>query len=831
MAIDNMDNKGVDSFGIPEAPESVKATPKYSIDQARAIWKRYERNRTEISSSWISYFTEARAYAMGRQTPDRYKTFMAGASSNTSSETVDSISTVSARDYSRRGYLNVNWNDIVSPLPNLLSTIRGNFSDQDWDIKADAVDIDSGDAEMQRMMDSVIDAHPVFGKMLNDLKGSMSIPPEEPAYVPESLADAEEARADGLFKDQQVQSIEKLLLHSENASNWDRTLKDQLVTDLSVLGYAFAYPEFAHETCVPTWRHASVDKVVMQYSTDSLFSDSDYAGVQEEWTISKLKQFRNQIYKSDGSKIDEEGFKEIAHKYAGLSGNPDENEWAKFGKELSYGMDYDNFKVKVLVTWWKDVVNQKRVEYTNKYGHVRLYDYEEPESGEYDIQPGENNVMYKTPRKGNYSLNIESLPGAKISKTTKRNDGFSLSANTPGKIKYSAKMNIGKDEQLKEIRIRRLYHCYWIVGSEYCIKFGPVPNQPRYPYSEPLLPLVGYRLPDRAVILRSIPIADLYQIAWLRLQNGLAKASQGGYAINISLLGEAGNKKLDPMKVLKLWRESQVLFYKMGLNGNVGGTPVPITYLPGNLQEIISNELAVLNNCMKLLEDLTGFSMIALGQTPSPETGLGVTERTLQSTQKSITPIATGLRYLKEELAKRTSCMYQMAIKNDERARMQYSKVIGSEAVELIRKSTSLDMGYGISLRARPDNDMKQAVIQAATVAAQSKEITADERLFIIEQVTSGQNLREIRQKLRKMIKANKQLEHQMQLENIDRQNKGLQESAMQQEQMKQQTEMAKLKMKDAETRLQAMSDIAIRDHDSFRKIKEMEAQKALELG
>jgi len=353
------------------------------------------------------------------------------------------------------------------------------------------------------------------------------------------LSDAEEAKADGVFKDPYVQNIEKLLLHSENASNWDRQLKDQLLTDFTVLGYAFAYPDFSYETCIPTWKYADVPKIIMQYSHDGMFTDSDYAGVQEEWTISKLKQYRDHIYHSSGSKITEDQFKEIAHKYCKYSGNPDEVEWQKFGKELAYGFDYDSFKIRVLVTWWKDTVNLKRIHYKNKYGKTRIYDYEEPESGEYDVQSGENDFQFKKPYKNNYSLSVNPYPGTRIAKTAKRGDGFSLSVNSPGRIKYEAKINLGKGEELKNIRVRKLYYCYWIADTDFCIRFGPMPNQPRYEYNEPLLPLVGYRLPDRAVILRALPIADLYQIAWLRLQNGIAKRhSEGMLSIHLCLATE-----------------------------------------------------------------------------------------------------------------------------------------------------------------------------------------------------------------------------------------------------------------------------------------------------
>jgi hypothetical protein len=132
---------------------------------------------------------------------------------------------------------------------------------------------------------------------------------------------------------------------------------------------------------------------------------------------------------------------------------------------------------------------------------------------------------------------------------------------------------------------------------------------------------------------------------------------------------------------------------------------------------------------------------------------------------------------------------------------------------------------------ARPDSEVKQAIMQAATISFQNKEITSDERLFIIEQLTSGENPREIRMRLRKMIQKNKKAEHEMGLQNIKAQGEENARLAQVQAQSAEAIKMAELKAADAEARIKAMADIITRNHDSWCKINELIAQAKLTAG
>ena len=809
-----------------EVPESVKQTPKYCVDVARAIDHQYKTDKTAIGHKWGTFFDMLRSYAAGKQSVDQYKSFL----TNSQSTETDPIAGDNTKEIARKGWMQIDWDNIVSFIPNLLSQVFGAFSDLDFDIKCNSIDLDSGCAEEMKMLDLAVSTHPVLSKIINDLKQTVNIPVEEVPFVPEDMSELEQLKQEGYFKESYIKQLEKLISYSESRSDWDGYIKHESLSDVATIGHQFAMVEYSDETCIPAWVYLNPNDVVMQYSKTHGYADSDYAAVREKMTISQLKQYRSLITHRDGHSITEEEFKQLAKQFCGKEGNPSEKDWDKYTTSSNTGFGYDSFKLETLKAFWIDTEYISRIKYTNKYGKTRVYDYQEPEEAEVVVKQGENSFKFKKPFGNNYSLTVEPIDGTKIAKQTKRPDGFNVVANNEGRIKYKAYYNIGKDEQMKKTRMRKTYYCYWIKDTDFCYKWGVMPNQPRSNYSEPLLPIVGYKFPLKALVYRCVPVENLYQIAWYRLENALAKASQGGYAINTSLLGDNG-KKLDPLKVLKAFRENQVMFYKMGVNGNVGGTPVPISYIPGNLGEAIQNEVTILNMCMQWQMDQTGFSTLALGQVPPPDQPVGTSQQSLQATQKSIIPLLTAMRYIKEGLAKRTAIMWQLAIKNDSKARQSAAKVIGEDGVQVLQTAQRLNVEYGISLVARPDSEIKQAILQAATISFQNKEITSDERLFIIEQLTSGENPREIRMRLRKMIQKNKKLEHEMGLQNIKAQGEENAKMAEAQAQSAERIKMAELQAADGMARIKAQADIITRNHDSWCKINEIIAQAKVQAG
>jgi hypothetical protein len=168
--------------------------------------------------------------------------------------------------------------------------------------------MDSGAEEERRMMEVYTNTHPVFGRMINSLKQGAMIPPEEPDYIPEGLQELEDLKAEGLFKSPYTQQHEKLLLHTENVSLWDRFLKDEILNDTMDFGYMFANVDYDDETCTPKWYYREPKDVIMQYSSETGFQNSDFGGWKEKMTLTQLQQYKDHIVDGEGKPITDEDF-------------------------------------------------------------------------------------------------------------------------------------------------------------------------------------------------------------------------------------------------------------------------------------------------------------------------------------------------------------------------------------------------------------------------------------------------------------------------------------------------------------------------------------------
>jgi hypothetical protein len=160
-----------------------------------------------------------------------------------------------------------------------------------------------------------------------------------------------------------------------------------------------------------------------------------------------------------------------------------------------------------------------------------------------------------------------------------------------------------------------------------------------------------------------------------------------------------------------------------------------------------------------------------LGSTPKPDTGLGVTEMSLQSATNSLRPYSDKMKKLKEDLATLASQMIQLAVKYDTRARDAYARVVGQANLYTLLKAKYLPIQYGIIMKARPDMQMRQAILQMAAQALEAGRngqpgLTYDQTLYITEQVYSGTALAELRLTLKKWIYKDK-IEKQKQQEKM----------------------------------------------------------------
>jgi len=249
---------------------------------------------------------------------------------------------------------------------------------------------------------------------------------------------------------------------------------------------------------------------------------------------------------------------------------------------------------------------------------------------------------------------------------------------------------------------------------------------------------------------------------------------------------------------------------------------LPAHKLPGGMGESLNQAVIRLNIQMKLIEDLTGLSPVALGGSPDPNAPVGTTERSLQATHNSLKPMIRSVFYLKNNLGVITGSRIQQLLKYDKESRKQYTKVIGAQDVESIMMARDNSVEYGYRMESRPTMSDKQQLLRSAEIAMAPGRngqpgLEFPDYTYIVERLMGGGNLKEIRLYLVNAQKKTKrqQFQEQMQMQ---------QQAGQQQQQAKQQQlqgDMMKLK---ADTESKMMMQEQKHKNDMELKVVEMNA-------
>jgi hypothetical protein len=227
--------------------------------------------------------------------------------------------------------------------------------------------------------------------------------------------------------------------------------------------------------------------------------------------------------------------------------------------------------------------------------------------------------------------------------------------------------------------------------------------------------------------------------------------------------------------------------------------------------------------------------MMMLGATPKPDTAVGVTEMSMQSAQNALRPYIDKMKKIKEDMATGASQMIQLACKYDERARESYALVVGRNNLYTLLEAKYLPIQYGITMKARPDVQMRQSIIQAAAQALEAGRngmpgLTYDQFLFIQEQVYSGMSLGELRLTIKKWVKKDAIQKQQEKERLVQLQAQENQKTIQMQTQSAEKIEQMKMEMMKVEKDLETRSKMLINNNQFMHDMDLLIAEYKLKL-
>ena len=637
--------------GFPDRDVNPKSKDdSYHLQWAEAIYSKFIGDKTGWNFEQRNWYRYLRAYSKGTQSVAKYKSWLLNDSSDEGDSYTsydDAIGSLSKRA-KREGWYSVLW-DIVSPAPKIMNSIHGMFDDLEYDVFAEVVDAKSKDLEEDKKWKAIVEGK--YASWQAEFKKNAGIPVDEQVPLPKSEEEFDRMASKEGYKLGVAKAMQKLTRNAiDNDSKWTDVIKKKLLEDYIAIGRGAIKDYFDPEDGKFKVKYLDVANVVIQFSKEFDYNDSEYAGYFTEWTISNLKAKRPDIKEAQ--------WKDLAKKYLGYLGNPTGTGNTDFDlglSEDSLSYRYDEFKVSVLEAEWIDTDIRKGLKYHSVYGR-------------------------DTYHRVGFDTELKPLSKNQVKK--------------------------GATQSLVKSNIRVLRECSWAVGSDIVFNVGLVNMAARPDKTKPKLRIRVEALQSKSLTEQLYPIYDQFFMAWLRHQNSMSMMIEKGYAVDMGMLmniTDGDGKKWSWDEIMNMWKQTGILPFMVSMGGNYqGGQTTPISEIPGGLGERLVESINLFAWCFKMIEDITGINPISLGATPDASAPVTTTRFALQATSNALKPIMMSIIELKRAGSDSLMRRLQIGIRNSKEIRDTYSGIVGANDIEALRVGEKSAAQYGITLLERP---------------------------------------------------------------------------------------------------------------------------------
>lgn len=674
-----------------------KKKKEYCKEYAESIFSMYTRGRTGIPYHLSNYYEENRLYGKGLQSTEKYKNELI---QNDRQRTInqDTDDEVYTREERLKAWNNINW-DNLSVLPKIKDHIHGLFDNVEYDVKLDAIDENSGVLKEQMKIDTLVNA--IYAAEIQELSELAGIEYKPNKDLPETPDEVEMYEMSGGFKPNYCKGMEKLLQHTFDISQWDKTLKRKILDDFMDIGIAGVKDYYCEDSKKIKVKYIDPSMSVIQYSKQWDFDDSEYAGHIEYYSVSKLRQ----------KGFTEEEIKHLAKAHFDTFNNLYKNDWNYYNREDARGWRYDRFSVPVLEAVWIDNDACYEKYQTNKYGRKRI-----------------KTVEYDKGAKGKVTK-----PWELRKKSTRYVYRCSWVIGTDYVFDYGHDHN---QRRPTPSDVKLPYRFVLLTENPIVKRIRPIVDEMHIAWYKHQNALSLAPMPGYAINLRLLQNLEL-----------------GGKKISIKdvfrIFRDTGHMFYSDTNATTTGRYE-------------GGSVTPVSDLPGGMRNALMESVQLWDLSIKRIEDLTGLSPLSLGGTPSQDSGKATSEMSLSATRTIVRPIVDACFKLKEMVGQTSLLNLQLMLKASEECRRAYMTVVGRADVDVVVQAEQFGAMYGITMEARPDAQDKMDVLEAARMALQPKrngepQITLDQYLLLKEKLNSRANIRETRMYLAYLIKKNEQ--------------------------------------------------------------------------
>jgi hypothetical protein len=545
-------------------------------------------------------------------------------------------------------YSNIDFTPLPIAIP-LLQRIKDRFNQRIEKIKCNSVDPVSVSKKNKAKMDAKFRME--FKNEIAQIEQDSGIQLEDPdAFTPEDK-DELEVHFGFTYKQREEVMMEQgidLVLYD---NQWTE-IKNAILDDLLIYGFGGTKTYTDNNGRIKT-RRINPYNLILSYSERSDMNDLEWVGEVFYMSITDVRQ-------QYPGKITEEELFNLSKSMVGKFNNP-----ASFTFTWNYqyanalSRPYDSFRVPVLQLSLKTLYNITYEKNEDRFGKTIL------------------------------------------DKTTKMKDGKDYVKSKPFYVEYEGA---------------------WICDTNYLLHWGIANNmaKPNDNLQECILPYTIYmynnnRMTNKPVIETIIPSIKQMQLAHLQIQKIISQAAPDGYTVDIAGMADVdlGNGKgaLQPMELIRIYKQTGVIFYKGQVDETEGNSRPPITPLNVPFTSKLESFINLYNFELNKLERMLGSNSLDQGMISNQAVGKGVLDSARQLGESSINYVYNSYLNILERTAKLTQMRLWDILVFGKKGYEGYKYALGTDRVDYIKLEAEDDFektNFDVKIEATLDEGAKQ---------------------------------------------------------------------------------------------------------------------------
>lgn len=561
---------------------------KWHLDYAKALYSHVISGKTQLNVAGLSDLQENRAYGAGNQDWKQYQTQLLDLSSQTTiNKTVD--------DMIAKGWMNVNFKDIVAVLPKFKSIIIGLFTTQKHEVDCYGYNEMATDAREELKYELWTKA--TFKDLIKTVKEFIGDTQEETQFIPSSVRELQMFEQLGGLKLKEEIGMETVIAESENVSDYT-SIEEDLISDIFDTKMMCTQDYIDVNTGMVRIRRVDPLNIGVVLDADGKkvlkAAEIRYMSVAElrGHTLIKIEDDKEEVLSGEAL---EQSLVKMCRQFE-----------TQLGNGIMPGSLFN-----------PDPANQ-------------------PYSYDYMVFPVVQCEFVTTDRRSKVERPLRS--GVK-------------GMFTENEIKKPGKVG-DKEYMFEDVRVVR--QVSWIVGSNVIFRHGLIYDMPR-PSHNSVNTTYHFAKIDGVPYARMCKrAADDIQLANLRIQNGLAMAKPNGFAYEYSNLNipTKDGKNLDFLDIIKMHTQTgSYIFSARSPRGAPIKTGDPIIPVTGGIGPLLAECITIVQKAINDIQMILGLNEVMDGSTPNPRIGVGVSELAAASSNNALRQIYNRLIRVREETA------------------------------------------------------------------------------------------------------------------------------------------------------------------------------------